>query len=389
MMDWLEPDILEDEEQGMFEHFRLNVDAGQVPVRIDKFMASHLEDTSRHRIQCAIKEGYVKVGDKTAKANLLVRPGDVIRFVMPYRRRGVDLVPQDIPLDIVYEDDDLLVVNKPAGMVVHPGHGHFDGTLVNALLFHLGKTAGEALTPETHATLGSVRGGTASAVGSSDSETVSGVSASEAEDCRAGILVHRIDKDTSGLLLVAKNDEAQLRLAKQFYEHSIDRRYQAVVWGDVKDDEGTIDANIDRDPNDRLRFRVSRDPDQGKHAVTHYRVLERFGFVTLVECRLETGRTHQIRVHMSSIGHPLFNDERYGGAEIRKGTIYAKYRQFIRNCFEICPRQALHAKTLGFEHPVTRKWLQFDSVIPADMSALLDKWRKYCGNMPAEEEEEQ
>ena len=218
---------------------------------------------------------------------------------------------------------------------------------------------------------------------------VSEARASASEDCRAGILVHRIDKDTSGLLLVAKNDEAQLRLAKQFYEHSIDRRYQAVVWGDVKDDEGTIDANIDRDPNDRLRFRVSRDPDQGKHAVTHYRVLERFGFVTLVECRLETGRTHQIRVHMSSIGHPLFNDERYGGAEIRKGTIYAKYRQFIRNCFEICPRQALHAKTLGFEHPVTRKWLQFDSVIPADMSALLDKWRKYCGNMPAEEEEEQ
>ena len=356
-MDWLEPDIVEDEEQGMFEHFRLNVDAGQVPVRIDKFMASHLEDTSRHRIQCAIKEGYVKVGDKTAKANLLVRPGDVIRFVMPYRRRGVDLVPQDIPLDIVYEDDDLLVVNKPAGMVVHPGHGHFDGTLVNALLFHLGKTAG--------------------------------VSASGAEDSRAGILVHRIDKDTSGLLLVAKNDEAQLRLAKQFYEHSIDRRYQAVVWGDVKEDEGTIDANIDRDPNDRLRFRVSRDPDQGKHAVTHYRVLERFGFVTLVECRLETGRTHQIRVHMASIGHPLFNDERYGGAEIRKGTIYAKYRQFIRNCFEICPRQALHAKTLGFEHPVTRKWLQFDSLVPADMSALLDKWRKYCGNMPAEEEDAQ
>ncbi len=351
--DWLDPEleaIPEDEEQGMFEHFRLNVDAGQVPIRIDKFMSAHLEDTSRHRIQCAIKEGYVKVGEKTAKANLLVRPGDVIRFMMPYRRRGVDIVPQDIPLNIVYEDDDVLVVNKPAGMVVHPGHGHFDGTLVNALLFHLNQD-------------------------------------SIAEDEKAGILVHRIDKDTSGLLLVAKNDEAQLRLAKQFFNHTTERCYQAIVWGDIKEAEGTIDKNITRDPNDRVRFRVTDDPDEGKHAVTHYRVLERFGFVTLVECRLETGRTHQIRVHMASIGHPLFNDERYGGAEIRKGTIYSKYRQFIRNCFEICPRQALHAKTLGFEHPVTHKWLQFDSAIPEDMTALLDKWRKYAGNMPEEEEE--
>lgn len=353
MTDWVEDEIIEDAEQGMFEHFRLNVDAGQVPIRIDKYMSAHLEDTSRHRIQCAIKEGYVKVGEKTAKANLLVRPGDVIRFVMPYRRRGIDLVPQDIPLDIVYEDNDVLVVNKPAGMVVHPGHGHFDGTLVNALLYHLNREATSA-----------------------------------DDDEKAGILVHRIDKDTSGLLLVAKNDEAQLRLARQFYDHSIERCYNAIVWGDIKEDEGTIDANIDRDPSDRLRFRVSSDPDKGKHAVTHYRVLERFGFVTFVECRLETGRTHQIRVHMASIGHPLFNDERYGGAEIRKGTIYAKYRQFIRNCFEICPRQALHARTLGFEHPSTRKWLRFDSVIPSDMTALLDKWRKYSGNMPPEEEEE-
>lgn len=361
--DWLDPEleaIPEDEEQGMFEHFRLNVDAGQVPIRIDKFMAAHLEDTSRHRIQCAIKEGYVKVGEKTAKANLLVRPGDVIRFVMPYRRRGVELVPQNIPLDIVYEDDDVLVVNKPAGMVVHPGHGHFDGTLVNALLYHLNR-----------------------------SETVEGGSPGQLamDPEKGGILVHRIDKDTSGLLLVAKNDEAQLRLAKQFFNHTTERRYQAIVWGDIKEDEGTIDKNITRDPNDRLRFRVTDDPDEGKHAVTHYRVLERFGFVTLVECKLETGRTHQIRVHMASIGHPLFNDERYGGAEIRKGTIYSKYRQFIANCFEICPRQALHAKTLGFAHPVSGKWLQFDSVIPEDMTALLAKWRKYAGNMPPEEEE--
>ena len=400
-MDWIEDEIIEveDEEQGMFEHFRLNVDAGQVPVRIDKFMASHLEDTSRHRIQCAIKEGYVKVGEKTAKANLLVRPGDIIRFVMPYRRRGVDLVPQDIPLDIVYEDDDVLVVNKPAGMVVHPGHGHFDGTLVNALLYHLNNQGSASVqeggllrkknapqsVPATAAESAEVPVSDADAIflaRAADTAT-----AAPADPEKAGILVHRIDKDTSGLLLVAKNDEAQLKLAKQFFNHTTERRYQAIVWGDIKEPEGTIDKSITRDPNDRLRFRVTDNPEEGKHAVTHYRVLERFGFVTFVECKLETGRTHQIRVHMASIGHPLFNDERYGGAEIRKGTIYSKYKQFIRNCFEICPRQALHAKTLGFSHPVTGKWLQFDSVVPADMTALLDKWRKYAGNMPEEEEE--
>ena len=388
--DWLDPEleaIPDDEEQGMFEHFRLNVDAGQVPIRIDKFMSAHLEDTSRHRIQCAIKEGYVKVGDKTAKANLLVRPGDVIRFVMPYRRRGVDIVPQDIPLNIVYEDDDVLVVNKPAGMVVHPGHGHFDGTLVNALLYHFSASQRHERPLKTYATLGLEGGAQAPAwEGRSEAERSEGAYPA-ADPEKAGILVHRIDKDTSGLLLVAKNDEAQLKLAKQFFNHTTERCYQAIVWGDIKEAEGTIDKNITRDPNDRLRFRVTDDPDEGKHAVTHYKVLERFGFVTLVECRLETGRTHQIRVHMASIGHPLFNDERYGGAEIRKGTIYSKYRQFIKNCFEICPRQALHAKTLGFEHPVTHKWLQFDSAIPEDMTALLDKWRKYAGNMPEEEEE--
>lgn len=329
-------------EEEMFEHFRLVVDKGQNPMRLDKYMSTHLEDTSRHRIQCAIKEGYVKVGEETAKANMIVRPDDVIRFVMPYRRRGLEILPQDIPLNIVYEDEDVLVVNKPAGMVVHPGHGHFEGTLINALSHYLGITQGP-----------------------------------DAEDERMGILVHRIDKDTSGLLAVAKNDESQLNLAKQFYDHSIERRYVAVVWGDIKEDEGTVDTNIMRDPNDRLRYRITDDPEKGKHAVTHYRVLERFGFVTFIECRLETGRTHQIRVHMSSIGHPIFGDERYGGNEIRKGTIYTKYKQFIQNCFEICPRQALHAKTLGFAHPVTGKWIQLDSDIPEDMLMLLDKWRKY------------
>ena len=344
-------DILlpEDEEQGMFEHFRLGVDPGQEPVRVDKFMASHLENTSRHRVQCAIKKGYVLVNDRTAKANLIVRPGDVIKFMMPYERHGFEILPEDIPLDIVYEDDDILIVNKPAGMVVHPGHGHFSGTLVNALAAHLGISQGP-----------------------------------DADDDRMGVLVHRIDKDTSGLLVVAKNDEAQLDLAGQFFVHSIERRYQAVVWGNIREDEGTIDGNIGRDPNDRLRFKVYQDPDKGKTAITHYKVLERFGFVTLVECRLETGRTHQIRVHMSHIGHPIFADERYGGMEIRQGTIYSKYKQFIRNCFEICPRQALHAKTLGFKHPRTGQFLRFDSPLPRDMGELIEKWRKYSSAMPEE-----
>ena len=333
----------------MFEHFRLNVDPGQTPMRVDKFMATHLEDTSRHRVQCAIKEGYVRVGDKIAKANLIVRPGDVIRFMMPYRRRGTEILPENIPLDIVYEDNDLLVVNKPAGMVVHPGHGNYNGTLINALAFHLG------IDPSAQP--------------------------KDQEDERMGILVHRIDKDTSGLLVVAKNDETQMNLAKQFFEHSIERLYVAVVWGNIKEDEGTIDGAIGRDPNDRLRFKVyPEDDERAKHAVTHFKVLERFGYVTVVQCRLETGRTHQIRVHMSHIGHPLFNDERYGGADIKKGTIYAKYRQFIQNCFELCPRQALHAKTLGFVHPSTKEIMRFDSKIPEDMESMIAKWRKYVSS---------
>ena len=257
----------------LFEHFRFEVDKGQTPMRIDKYMATHMEDTSRSRVQQAFKEGYVRVGDELVKPNYIVRPGDVIRFVMPYRRRGLEILPQDIPLNIVYEDEDVLVVNKPAGMVVHPGHGHFEGTLINALSHHLGISQGP-----------------------------------EAEDERMGVLVHRIDKDTSGLLAVAKNEESQLKLAKQFFDHSIERRYVAIVWGDIREDEGTIEGNIGRDPNDRMRFRVFEEEDKGKRAVTHYRVLERFGFVTLVECKLETGRTHQIRVHMSRLGHPIFND---------------------------------------------------------------------------------
>jgi len=337
-----------------FEHFRFEVDKGQAPERIDSWMSAHMEDTSRSRIQNAIKQGYVEVNGSKVKSNYIVRPADVIRFVMPYQRRGLEIKPQEIPLDIVYEDDDVLVVNKPAGMCVHPGHGNFDSTLINALAHYLGISQGP-----------------------------------DAEDEGMGILVHRIDKDTSGLLLVAKNPAAQLKLQKQFAEHSTDRLYNAVVWGDMPDDEGTIGFNIDRDPSDRLRYKAVDDPERGRTAVTHYRVLERFGYVTLVECRLETGRTHQIRVHFSAIGHPLFNDEKYGGSEIRKGTIYSKYKQFIRNCFEICPRQALHARTLGFDHPTAKKRMSFDSPLPSDMTALLEKWRKYSSNMPLEEDEQE
>ena len=342
MTDEFDPVLSIEGEEEMYEHFRLIADKGQEPLRIDKFIASHQERTSRHRVQLAIKAGFVRVGDKTVKANYIVRPEDVITFVMPYERRGVEILPENIPLDIVYEDEDVMVINKPAGMVVHPGHGNYSGTLVNALAGYLGLSQGP-----------------------------------DAEDERMGVLVHRIDKDTSGLLVVAKNPAAQLHLADQFFVHSIDRIYTAVVWGNLAEDEGTVEGTIGRDPNDRLRFRVYDDPEKGKWAVTHWKVLERYGFITVVECRLETGRTHQIRVHMSSLGHPLFNDARYGGAEIRQGTIYAKYRQFIQNCFEICPRQALHARTLGFTHPRTGERLHFDSPLPADMEALIEKWRSY------------
>ena len=341
----------EEEQQEMFEHFRLEADRGQSPLRIDKYLADHLQDTSRHRVQLAIDAEYVRVNGQVVKASYKVRPLDVITLVMPYQRRGVEIKPEPIPLDIVYEDDDLLVVNKPAGLVVHPGHGNYSGTLVNALAYYLGRT------PEAGET-----------------------------DERLGLLVHRIDKDTSGLLVVAKTDAAQIELARQFFHHTIDRRYWALVWGNIAEDEGTIDAPIGRDPNDRLRFRVCADETLGKHAVTHFRVLERFGYVTLVECILETGRTHQIRVHMNHIGHPLFNDARYGGDRILKGTLYNKYKQFIDNCFALCPRQALHAKTLGFIHPVTKKKISLDSEIPSDMAALLEKWQRYAGSNVLEEE---
>jgi 23S rRNA pseudouridine1911/1915/1917 synthase len=338
-------------EEEMFEHFRFVSDKKQGLLRVDRYITDHMEQVSRHRVQLAIEAGYVRVNDKVVKANYKVKPLDVITIVMPYQRRGFEVVPENIPLDIVYEDDDLLVVNKPPGLVVHPGHGHITGTLVNALAYHLGISQGP-----------------------------------DGEDDRMGILVHRIDKDTSGLLLVAKNEDAQMFLSRQFFYHTIERTYVALVWGNVADDSGTIEGNIGRDPNDRMRFKVFPEGDQGKTAVTHYKVLERFGYVTLVQCKLETGRTHQIRVHMNYIGHPLFNDDRYGGDRVLKGPLYTKYKQFIDNCFQIMPRQALHAKTLGFIHPTTRKEVFFDSEIPADMTALIEKWRKYAARLNEAEE---
>jgi 23S rRNA pseudouridine1911/1915/1917 synthase len=329
------------EESGeLYEHFRFVVDRGQSPLRIDKYLMAKIEHASRNRIQNAAHAGTIFVNDLVVKPNYKVKPLDVITIVLAYPPRDTEIYPENIPINIVYEDDAIIVVNKAAGMVVHPGHGNFTGTLQNALLYHMQKT--NPADPDTRP-----------------------------------FLVHRIDKDTSGILLIAKNELAQTKLAKQFFDHTIDRTYVALVWGNPAEDTGTIDANIGRDIRNRLVQAVYDDPEKGRHAVTHYRVLERFGYVTLIECRLETGRTHQIRVHLRHIGHPLFNDESYGGSEILKGTTFAKYRQFVQNCFELLPRQALHAKSLGFIHPGSGKHLHFDSAFPADLESVVDKWRNY------------
>ena len=372
------PDTVEEEDGALFEHFRFVVDKGQSLMRADKYLSSHMESTSRNRIQLAIDAGYVMANGKVIKSNYKVKPLDILTIAFPYRRHESEIKPENIPLDIVYEDDALLVVNKPAGLVVHPGHGHFSGTLINALAYHLNLG-----TRPMKQRFGSVTGSSAAA----NSSAANGSNAEAEEmpegcrfnrgeaDERMGVLVHRIDMNTSGLLVVAKSEYAQIQLAKQFFHHTIERKYVALVWGNMESDSGTIVGNIARDPNDRLRYRVVED-GSGKHAVTHYRVLERFGYVTLVECQLETGRTHQIRVHMNHIGHPLFNDDRYGGDRIRKGTLYTKYKQFIENCFEVMPRHALHAKTLGFEHPITGKHIFLESALPDDFTAVIEKWRK-------------
>ena len=331
------------DEAQLYEHFRVVVDKGQEMIRVDKYLFDRLTNSSRNRIQKAADAGFVMANGKPVKSSYKVKPADVITVMMDRPRYENEVIPEDIPLDVVYEDRYLMVVNKPAGLVVHPGHGNYRGTLVNAIAWHLKDN------PDY-----------------------------DANDPHVG-LVHRIDKDTSGLLVVAKTPDAKTILGNQFFHKTTRRRYRALVWGNVEQDEGTVTGDIGRNPRDRMQMAVLP-TGEGKHAVTHYRVLERLGYVTLVECVLETGRTHQIRVHMKHIGHILFNDERYGGHEILKGTHFAKYKQFVNNCFDLCPRQALHAMTLGFKHPVTGEEMDFTAPLPADMTALLERWRSYISN---------
>lgn len=338
----------QNEQEELYEHHRIVVDRGQSLMRIDKFLMTRLENVSRSRIQNALDAGSILVHGHQAKPSYRVKPSDIITVVLAHPPRELKIIAQDIPLEIVYEDDDLIVVNKPAGLVVHPGYGNYTGTLVNALAYHL--------HPELL------------------NESI------ESEDERPG-LVHRIDKNTSGLLVVAKNERAMSHLAKQFFDRTINRRYLALVWGDVKEETGTITGHVGRHPVDRKMMEVFPGGEQGKHAVTHYKVLERFHYVTLLECKLETGRTHQIRVHMKFHGHPLFNDELYGGKKIIKGTTFSKYKQFVENCFKLIPGQALHAKSLGFRHPRGGKEIFFDSELPDGFNKILEKWRGYTNTL--------
>ncbi|MFV0573444.1 MAG: RluA family pseudouridine synthase [Xanthomarina gelatinilytica] len=331
----------QDSDDDLYEHYTFTAEKGQQPLRIDKYLMNFIENATRNKIQAAAKNGSIYVNDVPVKSNYKVKPFDVIRVLFEHPPYENLLTPENISLNIVYEDDDLLVVNKEAGMVVHPGHGNYSGTLINALIYHFDNLPNNSSN-------------------------------------RPG-LVHRIDKDTSGLLVIAKNEETMTHLSKQFFDKTSEREYVAIVWGNLEEDQGTIEGNIGRHPKNRLQNTVfyGDDEDKGKPAVTHYKVLERLGYVTLVSCKLETGRTHQIRVHMKHIGHTLFNDERYGGEKILKGTTFAKYKQFVENCFNVLPRQALHAKTLGFTHPKTGKFMRFDSEIPQDMQQCIEKWRHY------------
>ena len=330
----------QDIDESLYEHYFFIADSGQQALRVDKFLMNRIENATRNKIQQAAKAGSVRVNDVVVKSNYKVKGGDEVKVLFTHPPYENLLVGEDIPLNIVYEDDALAVVNKAAGMVVHPGHGNYNGTLLNALLYHF-----ESLPLNANNRPG---------------------------------LVHRIDKDTSGLLVVAKTEKAMTHLAKQFFDKTSQRSYYALVWGDVKDDSGTIDGHIGRDPKNRLLMTVFPDGDQGKEAITHYEVVERFGYTTLVRCRLETGRTHQIRAHMKHIGHTLFGDARYGGDKILKGTTFTKYKQFVDNCFKQLPRQALHAQTLGFTHPISCKSMSFEAPLPNDMLTTLDKWRHYA-----------
>jgi 23S rRNA pseudouridine1911/1915/1917 synthase len=337
---WLHSDEIDDQNE-LFEHFRFIADKGQNPLRIDKFLLHKLEDTSRTKIKAAADAGCIKVNDKAVKANYKVKPKDLIVILLSYPKKDFELVPEDLPIKIEYEDDHLLVVNKEAGMVVHPAHGHYSGTLLNALAWHL-----------------------------KDLELFS------SKDSRAG-LVHRIDKNTSGLLVIAKTEKAKSHLGNQFYNKTSHRIYNGLIWGTPKEPEGTITGHIGRNPKNRKVMYVFPDGEHGKHAVTHYKVIRDLGYISLIECKLETGRTHQIRAHMQYIGHPLFNDAEYGGDQILKGTTYTKYKQFVQNCFKVLPRQALHAKELGFTHPETEKWMEFKTDLPEDISQVINKWEVY------------
>lgn len=337
-----EEELPEQQEQEMFEHYRFTADPGQSMLRIDKFLSDRLENTSRTRIQNAAGAGCILVNNNPVKSSYRIKPGDVVQVVLPTPPREIELIPQDLPVNIVYEDDDLVVVNKEPGMVVHPGYGNYTGTLVNALMWHF-----------------------------KDLPLFS------SGEMRPG-LVHRIDKNTSGIIVVAKNEIALYKLSKQFYDRTTDRKYVALVWGVPEPAEGTIIGNVGRNIRDRKIMQVFPEGNDGKPAITHYRVLENFGYTSVIECKLETGRTHQIRVHMSYVKHPLFNDQEYGGDRILKGTTFSKYQQFIKNCFNIMPRQALHAKSLAFNHPVTGKRLSFDSELPSDMQQVIEKWRSYA-----------
>jgi 23S rRNA pseudouridine1911/1915/1917 synthase len=335
-----------EESQDLYEHFSLVVDKGQGLLRIDKFLMFRIENATRNKIQQAAHAGNILVNGQPVKPNYRVKPLDVISIVLSHPPREIEIIAENIPLEILYEDQDLIIVNKKAGMVVHPAYGNYTGTLVNALAYHL-----QEVSPDK-------------APG------------------RTPFLVHRIDKDTSGVMISAKNELAQAKLAAQFFHHTIDRHYLALVWGDFKENQGTITGNIGRSSRDRKVFAVFPDGSQGRHAVTHYNVIERLGYVTLLDCKLETGRTHQIRVHFQHIKHPLFGDETYGGNVILKGTTFSKYKQFVNNCFEILPRQALHARSLAFAHPTTTEWLQFHSELPVDMAIVIEKWRNYGQNPP-------
>lgn len=335
-------EFVEEESSDLYEHYHIVVDRGQSPLRVDKFLYNRIVNVSRNKVQQAAKAGNILVNKQPVKSNYKVKPLDEISVVMTYPPRDVEIFPQEIDLEIVYEDDDVLVVNKQAGLVVHPGYNNYTGTLLHGLAHYF---------KETHQ-LEKVENG-------------------------FGYLVHRIDKDTSGLLLVAKNEMAQTKLAKQFFDHSIQRTYHALVWGDVEAEEGTITGHIGRSLKDRRVMTVFPNGEYGKEAVSHYKVLRRFGYVTLVACQLETGRTHQIRAHFRYLGHPLFNDEKYGGDQLLKGTTFTKYKQFVNNCFALIPRQSLHAKSLGFEHPITGKHLSFDSELPDDLTQVIEKWTGY------------